>query len=449
MQYEREFSNWDRLSVSLPDPRTLVPISVIEQTLNQMRDEGQSRYPLLEFYPTMAAIRFGDFAAEQVILDDELVSRVAEEERVMRRPLNLEQVIRLALANTANCVRPGFSADALNDLNRVFYGRNSDEFTSVMVGSIPLQKALAGFIEAEFEGKTIRVKELAAGANVYKRWQEVDRNLPAGKQVEVVATDFSTNTLPNPEQLQFEAGQVSMTAEVYDLSESMQPVDSQDRFDVMLASFAFDSVWQSGDITLVKFNDKWYQELYRLRVHDRWPKRDEFLAVLRGESVTVDFEREDFHRVEVERILVPFKPDDHQFGRDIIEHYRRASVARFNFPAGIIRRVEEAFEHQLTDSGIFVILDCATNDPWGGMIDPTGQKGAPNEAFEKVGALDRFKDAAYYKPENFNLAAKILQEHGFRVEVVLVNDFIAQNGDEYPEVDQFGPNNWAMIVRKA
>lgn len=354
-------------------------------------------------------------------------------------------------------VRPNFTTDALNDLNRALFALPADTAfggsgLSPFFVEIPsVQLALVHAIESHLTHrgrKPIRVLEIAAG--VRNRWRHLTQTR---SRFDVTLTDFAPHILPlNAER---EVGSnITLTTGAYDLNQNLQVSHADGgRFDVVLGTYAFDSVWLPGDRRYVKTkNGQWHVSSYRINVPDYFDAQEK-AAVLVALRTGVWENTEGLSllgllkKLEIAERLEPVDMQQVPFGQEILQRYDNLTTVEINFPGGLIQRVQEAFETTIASGGIFVIGDVAViNDQC-----YTELSGSSNHQLTRqyIKGYYTSGSAEKYNVQDFGLAKQILEAQGFRVSIYNAREYAMRFADrEQRNQLQVEGNQYIMVVSK-
>jgi hypothetical protein len=154
-----------------------------------------------------------------------------------------------------------------------------------------------------------------------------------------------------------------------------------------------------------------------------------------------NLQREDFQHISIKKKLIKVDIDLVQYGKVISDYYVRKSKVDVNFPGGLIKKVVEAFETQITPGGAFIIGDMAVNGREGFVTN-----GLPNGKSLFMDDYMTSGEVAKFKVEDYGLAKVILESYGFDVELVTVEDFIKNSGYEVPLSVK---DHWMMTIRNS
>ncbi len=317
-----------------------------------------------------------------------------------------------------------YSSQKINDMNKFLYSNVENVFEESGLADFftkiePLQIALAKKTEQLIHNKKIRLEELGSGTDL-TRW-EIISGLKSSKKWEVILTDFSENTLPDVSKLN-KKGNYSFVTKKLNLLDKLIALNPEDKVDVILATYTFDSIWFSEDLHIEKKLNKWFYTIYKLS------------------SLKNIKDINGLAHVKIEKKLIGLDMAKHVFGNLISEYYSHKKNIKINFPGGLISKVEEAFGKQIATNGIFIIGDMAVNNT-DGLIPATtaGEDPIYMEDYATSGKVAKFK------VEDYGLAKKILETLRYKVELETVEQFIKNSGYKIPlEVK----DHWIMIVRR-
>ena len=355
------------------------------------------------------------------------------------------KLIQLALEQGEDAVNPAFTADAINAINASYYQSrvafDRDTGPATLYTDIrPMNAALGVALVANSQtgGKTLRVKELCSGRYPGHWWDIADTALQRGAtSLDVTLSDLITAPIDTNDQVEI----LNMHAERYSLLDDMPNLPTEDRYDAIITTYGFDSVWQPEDSSFERKEDgQWYQNFYRVKVA-QWNERDnELLQALRRGEPLANASPKDYDGIAIELAQQPIDLSTHPYGQYITE-YGQDSI---NFPGGVIKRVVEAFEHQLTENGTFIIGD-------------VGYFGNGNRDFmPSRPALSGI--AARFREDDFVLAKTILEQRfGLKVSLQGLEEFVdshlghdwkdAASAEEL-ELVTHSPGNGVMIVTR-
>ncbi len=304
---------------------------------------------------------------------------------------------------------PSFTQDALNALNRAYYTHRyafRDVSYNFFTGR-NFQTVLSNEIERLNLGTDLRIKELSNGPAI--RWEHLRYPLLYGN-THVILTDFDISLLPTDEQLvRKRLDPQHFSREVYSLTDVMPTLPTEERVDLMLITYGFDSIWLPQDIRYVKNGDTWYQTLYRLNIPENlaFEEQEQIRAVLRGEVDSNSIPLRLLAAVEIEESLEEVDMTTRSFGQQILNRYGHLETAAINVPGGLIQRVIEAFDNQIAEGGAFIIGDTAVDDQRGYSANTN----SPAKSYLKL------PEGAIYRQDDYGLAKAILEDLGYDVEI--------------------------------
>ena len=319
----------------------------------------------------------------------------------------------------------------INNLNSLFYSKVDEVFKSSGLADFftkiePIQSALATKIEKLIPKKLIRVKELGSGADL-TRWKIISK-LRLKSKWQVILTDFSDKSIPNEKILSVREN-FHIRSEKHDLLNPVPLLKEKDRYDAILATYVFDSIWFPQDAHYEKLGNDWYKTIYNLEVDKSYPKRKLLLKALKNDSSNESMQIEQFQHIFIKKRQDKVDINKVPYGGLISNYYKNKHKVSLNFPGGLINVIQEIFEKQISKGGVFIVGDMAVNTKKE-LMDDYGTSG-------KV---------AKFKVEDYGLAAIILRQKGIDVELVTVEDFIKNSGYEVPLKVR---DHWIMSVRKA
>ncbi len=369
--------------------------------------------------------------------------------------LSFDEIVSLR-SRTEIAVRPEYTFDAVNDINRAYYGLPSNTaflnsgLAPYFVEIPSVQHALSHAIESHLPNRVrrpIKLVEIAAGLrNRWRLWSETRR------RYDVTLTDFSPHILPDSAHQ--EVGEnISLRTGVYNLYEPLQLTHTDGgQFDVLLATYAFDSVWLPGDRRYVKAkNGEWCEAVYRVVVPE-YLEPAEKLALLVALRTGV-WENTNgmsllglLKKVEIQERLLPVDMQEVPFGPQIVQMYGRLETVEVNVPGGLVQRVQEAFHTSLSAGGIFIIGDVAINH---GECYTQAENGSWSQTF--ISGHNTSGEVAKYRVADFGLAKHILEAEGFRVTIYDATEYAMRfaNGDLEQRRQLHGiTNQYIMVVSR-
>ncbi|HSW65733.1 MAG TPA: hypothetical protein VLI54_01175 [Bacillota bacterium] len=353
--------------------------------------------------PDMPLFRF--------LLNDGLLERIEVATANKGSELSEDELLQVALMDTDGAVEPDFSTDAINALVASYYASpvafNKEAFLANMYTcNISLNYALGGLIADRCRPRDrLKIKELSSGVKT-DHWLFMAEGMRhAGvKDMDITITDFVRPPLSNAYE---DHPDIHVRTAAYNLFDDFPVLPQNERIDVIFASYAFDSVWQPEDIRLTRVGDNWYQSFYRLKVADWNPRKDELLTVLRERQPLPNAQPSDYMGVFIEEARQKVHLEDHPHG----ELIRKTELSAVNVPGGMVKRVAQAFDSQLSDDGIFII----------GEAMMLGAIGLPKPFYTYICELTGV--AARYKIEDYMVGRDILEQHyGLRVDLVTFDE---------------------------
>ncbi len=370
--------------------------------------------------------------------------------------LAFDEIMRLG-SMTEIAVRPNFTPDALNDLNRALFALPADTAfggsgLSPFFVEIPsVQLALGNAIESHLAHRgrmPIRVLEIAAG--VRNRWRYLSQTR---SRFDVTLTDFAPHILPPTAEREV-GSNITLKTGVYDLHDPLQVSHADGgRFDVVLGTYAFDSVWLPGDKRYVKTqNGEWCVASYRISVPDFFEAQEKaaVLVALRTgvwENIGGISLLGLLQKLEIAEHLEPVDMQQVLYGAEILARYDALPTAEVNVPGGLIQRVQEAFETTIASGGIFVIGDVAViNDKCYAEMS-----GSANHQLTRQYIKGHYTSGSVekYNIQDFGLAQQILEAQGFTVAIYNAREYAMRFADiEQRRQLQVEGNQYIMVVSR-
>jgi len=329
--------------------------------------------------------------------------------------LGQDLLLSAALAETKNAVRPDFSFGAINDINQTYFQSPvafdpSAGLARMFTHNLAVNAAIGALVgEHLAEKDEARIKELCCGPNT-SHWRlrsETVRAFNIGR-VALTVCDLEPPALPDPP-----IAKASVRAERYSLFDDLPELPPGERYDAMVTTYGFDSVWQPEDMRVWRCGDQWFRAAYRIKVADWHPRGQELLHALRTGRALPGATATDYEGIFVEEAWLPIAATDIPYAGFLCG---RSTNRPTNVPGGMIKRIAQAFQGQLQPHGIFVsgdVIDVATTGEWG------------NLASDVSGVAERFK------VEDYLLAARVLEKnYGLRAEyrpiVALMDEYISE-----------------------
>jgi hypothetical protein len=368
---------------------------------------------------------------QTVLVSKDIIRKIATD----HAPADL--ILTEAINNDDLAVETEFTATALNSINSLYYSSCSHAFdkksslATFFVKNRMAQYVLLQTILARVSSKAISIKEICCGA-VYSRWQHFEKFLPNDRKIQAILADLSADIIPQERIDRLNLRNIDFAYEAYDLREGFTKRDQ--KLDVILVTYGFDSVWLEDDAMYVKRNGEWYQIKYRVKVLPNAEAAKKLVELLRQGYSDEPLALEAFDSVVIETIAE--KVDIHavQYGEYIHKLYGSYAEARTSVPGAIITRVEEAFATQLKDDGIFVIGEVATYP-----VKSDEEVELTIVDYNTTGKVGK------YKVEDFYLAEAILKDKGYVVEVLDMQKEAEKLGKK---IEEDCEDTWLMVVRK-
>jgi hypothetical protein len=281
-----------------------------------------------------------------------------------------------------------------------------------------------------------RIKELAS-SNRPNRYEAMKKELK-NQAIEYIVTDFEGVDLSNLTQCNTK--KFKLNSEALNLLQPLAKLPPEEKVDVMLATYAFDSIKQRQDHIYQKVNDKWFKEIYRLAVPDNHPNIKEVKKLSKDNKLNL-MRPEDLNLLNLEIAYQAVDINKEPFGDLIADSVKGKNFKSVVFPGGLINTVKEAFEKQLKADGKFIIGDVAYQSDIYKMHDVYGKSGVH----------------ARFKIEDYSLAKKALQSLGFKVKLDGVKDYVDQQlesdwqekyQDSFEQLKVVNDNTFILEVRK-
>lgn len=378
------------------------------------------------------------------LITDALLRELKAAKNAKGADLSQDELLGICLAAGEDAVNPTFTTDAMNAINASYYASEiafgeSAKLATMFVENAPLNTAMGALIADNTTGETLRIKEISSGNNT-GHWQKVMERIRGAddqKSVEITLTDFVEPTIA-PELSNSGA---MVNAEVYSLFDDMPVLPKENRFDTLISTYSFDSIWQPEDMRLEKIDNQWYQAKYRVKVADWASRREELISAMREQKPLNNAAATDYDGIVVERAMERVDVSEHPFYKYITGSEQKI----VNLPGGLIKRIVNAFDSQLKEDGIFITGDVA--DFGETMISKM-------DADQCISGI-----AARYKVEDYALAKQILEaEYGLEVSFIglpeLVDGYLPNDWrdncpeNDWKQIDNL-PSNKIMMVKRA
>ncbi len=358
--------------------------------------------------------------------------------------ITANDILQLLMSNAKDAVNPEFTSDVFNAINALYYSSATD---SERIG-VPfpfdreanISKAIVLFLQHAIHRSRIAIQEICSG-NRTSRLYSMRRALNGNRGLDITLTDFTTESLPDEDKLNGLTGEnFQVKTQKLNLLESSTSLPENERYDSIIATYAFDSVWLPQDVRYEKFGDQWYKVKYRIKVGDIDPDRNEFTKADVIESLKKGNSEKGTHgyyrRIAIERAVEKINIKEVPFGDTIEGRYGKQERVAINVPGGLIQNVIDSFKTKLRSDGVFIIGDVAVNNPNGFV---------KNQDF--AADFSTAGDAAKYKCEDYGLAKQILEKMGFQAELFDVSDFVYKYSQK-AQLNNDLPGHLIMIVRR-
>src|SRR3989338_6722391 len=183
---------------------------------------------------------------------------------------------------------------ALNTRNNLYFQHPeafdpSSGLASLFVVNPVINNALGVYIARHVRKKTvIKIKELASGKRSIDKWQYIKTMIPQSS-LHVLLSD----TVPlNVVSCKKEKG-ILFNYELYSLLQPLPHLFKNKRFDIILITYGFDSVWLPEDVTYVKRGGRLYQEGYDLCVDTNAKNYKQLACAIQNKKLTQDVSLKD------------------------------------------------------------------------------------------------------------------------------------------------------------
>jgi len=391
--------------------------------------ENKRRPPLFSVWD-----KNGTLPPQTILITQRLVSRFAAIEDI-----DSETLVDTAIADTDDAIEAAFSSTGLNAINSLYYGYCAEAFTKhgdiadIYVRNRMVQYTVLQLILERVAATAIRIKEFCCGGK-YVRWQKFAEYLPSNRSMEVTLSDITSDIIPLAEIRSRNLLRMKFNSQSYDLRNPFPTLSEDEKFDTLLVTYGFDSVWLPHDVIYVKQNDKWSQILYRVKVLPDTPNKEHLLHLLRKEEADVSVNLSLFKNVVIECIAKPISLINVLYGAEIEELYGEYKEVRVIVPGTLVERVEQAFAGQLKKGGIFMIGEVATY--------PLDRE---KEIVMTIADYNTTGKVGKYKVEDFWLAERILQHKGYKVEVLQLGEAAKRYKKEISDDTE---DTWLMVVSR-
>lgn len=349
-----------------------------------------------------------------------LLRKIRAARRKKGEALTQDELLAIGLAAGRDAVDPRFSTDAMNAINTSYYTSAvafdpTSRLATMFVRNRPINEAFGALIARAAGTSTVRVKEIASGNNT-EHWKYVMQGLAANgvTAVELTLTDFFVPAIA-PSLV---SEQLHVHAERYSLLDELPSLPQQARFDAILATYGFDSIWSPEDLALTRMGSQWYKTMYRVKVADWAPRRKALLRAMRQRIALPRAKAHEYDGIFLETVMEPIALSALPYA-----HYIAESKKTFlNYPGSLVRRIVHAFETQLNEAGVVVI----------GEVGAFGQQGDRHllASDQRVSGV-----AARFRMIDYMLTKRILEsEHNLRVSLLSLGELS----------EQYLPKDWAQ-----
>jgi hypothetical protein len=390
--------------------------------------ENKHKTPLLSIWDATLAV-----PPQSVLITNNMLSHFAGHSEV-----DSQAIIDFAVADTTGAVTSEFTSTSLNSINSLYYSsceyafHKHSDLANLFVSNRIVQRTVLMKLLEEVASPLIRIKEICCGGT-FTRWQHFSEFLPKDRSLDVTLADLTKDIIQIDQIQALSLPRMTFHSESYDLRDDFKTVSPMERFDALFVTYGFDSVWLPEDVMYYKKGAEWFQILYRVKVLPS-PHQERVIQALREGYVRPMVPLADFDSVVIECIAQKIPVDALLFKDELLAVYGNYNEMRINVPATLVKRVEEAFESQLKDSGIFMIGEVAVY-----VVEDGKEIETTIADYNTTGKVGK------YKVEDFWLAEYILKRKGFVVEVWDLGKLAKRYGKEVSEDTE---DTWVMVVKR-
>lgn len=323
------------------------------------------------------------------------------------KALSWNDIVELGRGNATGAPVAAFTPDALNAWNACYYTTPwaFDDATSLsrfFACGAYVNQAFGKLIAGLLPGRPIlRIIEAACGRRI-EAWPHIAEGL-SDRTVDLTLSDMKEPIAPADMRTALAEKNVQLRTAVHDLRHPLAPLAADGRYDAVVATYAFDSIWMPQDAFYHRINGQWFRHTLRLKVSDASPRRDVIMAALRGFGRTITLEPVDFLDITAEEDIEPADLNAHPYGDDIVRLYGNATDGSCECPGGLIDWIQQTAETCLRPSGVIVIGDIVTNS-WR----------LRSCAHTKSGI------GAAFKIQDYTLVREALRARGYEAEIIPV-----------------------------
>ncbi len=334
------------------------------------------------------------------------------------------------------------TSTAINTLNGLFYSSYAGDIYTTGLAQLYSHnpEIFAAFADLFHQlyprQQALKVKHLSAGSRADFVWQQISLHSTTQFNIEVsdiVAPSLSKKNVQNC--------QLSTTA--FDLRQSFPEISTANRFDLIFATYSFDSIWFEQDAYYLKEGNHWFQVHYQLQLKksDSIPSyiSDFLSAILNTGISTTRLPQDYFDALEITETRTQIDIASKPYGKQIKSYYQDFERAQCAFPGGMIQRVKEAFANQLATHGAIILGEVI-------IPDHTTMTTLLNRnlGHQRSGKIAR------YKIEDYGLAAQILRAEGFNFRFIPIKDFVKKHtpNAKLHQYQQISDTNHIVIIQK-
>jgi hypothetical protein len=347
------------------------------------------------------------FCLDRVLI--EKITKISLKKEV----LNERDLLILALQNAEGCAEIDFTPCSINIINSLYYSSTQafDPVNGLADVFINNKRVIHSFVEffkqiSQKKARKIRIKELSSGD--LSKWEKILDYTSKGIEYLELA-DFNIN----PKDILW--GSTVNLAEFDLTKDEFAELNKESRFDVYLATYCFDSVWQKEDARYRKKQGVWYKSKFRIKVPGWHPKKDTLLQSLKKRELLGDVTVFDLRFIFIEEVFEGVDIKNEPLGKLIDIFYKDSFSIFVNFPGGLIKTVKSAFASQLNESGVFIIGDIARYPEY-------------NSSSFSSSLISGV--AARYKIEDYSIAKYILEKEDFEVKIMSLGEFVQGYSDD-------------------
>jgi hypothetical protein len=347
------------------------------------------------------------------------------------------------IASTEGAITTEFHTYSPQFINSLYYSQPAFAFSkgnklaNLYCTLHPLSIGLSNIIRESFPAqKRLDVIEIGIG-NKKDGWKFISEELKE-YQINLLATDYEDPV----NRISFDSDQphnlIIDTARL-DISKSIDQTEYP-LVDLIIGTYLFDSIWLDGDFHISNDNNgDWYLSKSRVKVSPDSTKFNRMTAALRTGIAPFDLSREDFNYVVIEEVQEAYDIEGNEYSELIRAKYESVlGFNSFNFPGGVLNKIKELVS-MLKPGGIILLGEVAINNE--------GQK-------DSMRSSNRTGSTARYKVDDYHLLALILNQIGYRAEIIsfkkLAEKYIYNNWEHdfsRQDVNHLHDNKYNCILK--